>query len=462
MPRGASPGPSVKHPRQYEAMRDQGMSKSKAARISNAGTPAARKGGRASDYEDMTKDQLLDRARRARHLRSVLHEQGPAHQGAPKVGPASGRATLAVTFTLMEGAIHGEGHRRDSPDLDAELRAWLVAHGADPDGIDTPVHEGRADALGSDLVLRRHSELSAHELAGRAGTGINQVIGMFHDLGVAVPDLEARQFTGADVVFVQRMVAAGDLGIVQGPDLLRVVAGAMERIAEAAVATYVQGPEEDLRRRSATVFECARMNMLATELALDLGSGLGPVFRHHMRQAVARQRVIQQGVTRREMARLTIGFVDLVGSTTLQSDLDPAALGDQVSRFEARAFDVIAAGGGRLVKFIGDEIMIATVDPQAGVRIVAELVAAFTDDGTQPRGGLVFGEVLYRHGDYYGPVVNLAARLVDAAIPGEALVDGSVVEALKDDDDLCFEPAGRRMLKGFDAPVAVWSLVNDA
>ena len=64
MPRGGSHGPSVKRPRQYEAMRDQGMSKSKAARISNAGKPASRRGGKASDYEDMTKDELLDRARR--------------------------------------------------------------------------------------------------------------------------------------------------------------------------------------------------------------------------------------------------------------------------------------------------------------------------------------------------------------------------------------------------------------
>jgi Rho termination factor, N-terminal domain len=60
MPRGKSPGPSV---RQYEAMRDQGMSKSKAARISNAGKPAARKGGKASAYDDMTKGELMDRAR---------------------------------------------------------------------------------------------------------------------------------------------------------------------------------------------------------------------------------------------------------------------------------------------------------------------------------------------------------------------------------------------------------------
>jgi len=63
MPRGKSPGPSVKRPKQYEAMRDQGMSKSKAARISNAGRPAARKGGRSSAYDDMTKDELMSRAR---------------------------------------------------------------------------------------------------------------------------------------------------------------------------------------------------------------------------------------------------------------------------------------------------------------------------------------------------------------------------------------------------------------
>jgi hypothetical protein len=63
MPRGKSPGPSIKRPRQYEAMREQGMSKGKAARISNAGKSAARRGGRSSSYDDMTKDQLMARAR---------------------------------------------------------------------------------------------------------------------------------------------------------------------------------------------------------------------------------------------------------------------------------------------------------------------------------------------------------------------------------------------------------------
>jgi len=61
-------GPTVKNDKQYEAMRDEGMSKEKAARISNASdnegrSTVGRRGGKAEDYEDRTKDELLDRAK---------------------------------------------------------------------------------------------------------------------------------------------------------------------------------------------------------------------------------------------------------------------------------------------------------------------------------------------------------------------------------------------------------------
>jgi len=67
MPRN-SPGPSVKDKKMYESLRDEGASKEKAARISNAAaassrSKAGRKGGHAQDYDDMTKDQLMKRAR---------------------------------------------------------------------------------------------------------------------------------------------------------------------------------------------------------------------------------------------------------------------------------------------------------------------------------------------------------------------------------------------------------------
>jgi hypothetical protein len=58
-------GPSVKDDRQYEALRREGMSKEKAARISNAGSRSStgRKGGKAGRYEDRSKSELYEKAK---------------------------------------------------------------------------------------------------------------------------------------------------------------------------------------------------------------------------------------------------------------------------------------------------------------------------------------------------------------------------------------------------------------
>ena len=63
-----NPGPSVKDPEMYEALRDDGATKEKAARIANAAantsrSAVGRKGGHSEDYDDWTKDDLLRRAR---------------------------------------------------------------------------------------------------------------------------------------------------------------------------------------------------------------------------------------------------------------------------------------------------------------------------------------------------------------------------------------------------------------
>ena len=68
MPRRRDPGPSVKDKRMYESLREDGASKEKAARISNAAATSSRssvgrKGGSSGDYDDWTKDRLLKRAR---------------------------------------------------------------------------------------------------------------------------------------------------------------------------------------------------------------------------------------------------------------------------------------------------------------------------------------------------------------------------------------------------------------
>lgn len=64
MPKGKDPGPSIKDPERYEALREKGYSKEKSARISN--TPrheAAVKGGKSPAYEEWSKKQLSDKAK---------------------------------------------------------------------------------------------------------------------------------------------------------------------------------------------------------------------------------------------------------------------------------------------------------------------------------------------------------------------------------------------------------------
>lgn len=63
------PNPSIKDEKTYRALRDDGASKEKAARIANAGaaqgkSKVAARGGKRGDYEDRTKDDLLQQARK--------------------------------------------------------------------------------------------------------------------------------------------------------------------------------------------------------------------------------------------------------------------------------------------------------------------------------------------------------------------------------------------------------------
>src|SRR2546430_16632821 len=160
---------------------------------------------------------------------------------------------------------------------------------------------------------------------------------------------------------------------------------------------------------------------------------------------------------------LAVGFVDLVGFTSLAQELTPAGLSGLLDDFEDRSFDTVAEHGGQLVKHIGDEIMFVVLEAEAACDIALSLVDAFrAEDATvTPRGGIAIGDLLTRDGDYYGVEVNLAARLADIAVPQEILVSADTKRlAEKDDvdDAFAFEPAGRRALNGLATPVEVFSL----
>jgi adenylate cyclase len=145
-----------------------------------------------------------------------------------------------------------------------------------------------------------------------------------------------------------------------------------------------------------------------------------------------------------------VGFADLVGYTAISAKLSAVELDVLVQAFTRQCADIVSKGGGRLVKELGDGIMFVTDDPQRAALIALDLADAIGRGGAIPpaRVGLVWGRVLGRFGDVFGPSVNLAARLTALAAPSQVLVDRSAAEALADELGLRVSPQGETTVAG--------------
>jgi len=332
--------------------------------------------------------------------------------------------------------------------------------------------------LALDLVLARSFVLSARQVAERVDLPVETVVEIVGNMGFIIDDLDAPRFSEDDVELVALTHQIGH-------GLSHVLASAIGRIADAGVSSYVTEVDPRLSPTAVkntagsglrTMFEnfrirfgyadtsmdelsIARANATAGELARRAAGTLGSAFIHALREAVRWQRVAQEGTTDRSLQRVAVGFVDLVGFTSMSREITVEALTDLVLNFESTAFSLATKAGGRVIKHVGDEVMFVALDAATGARIAAGIVETFCDQGICPRGGVAHGEVLAVHGDYYGSVVNLASRLTEEAVPGEVLVDASTAASIGAVGGFV-ESAGRRMLKGFDEPVMVFSYVT--
>ena len=156
---------------------------------------------------------------------------------------------------------------------------------------------------------------------------------------------------------------------------------------------------------------------------------------------------------------LCVGFADLVGFTAQTQQLSETELAEVVSRFETIAYDVVNVHGGRVVKMIGDEVMFTAESVREGADLALELAETYRNDEalSDVRVGLASGQALEREGDVYGPVVNLASRIVSIAYPGAVVVSEEVHEALANDEALLFKTIRQHYLKDFGR-VRLWTM----
>lgn len=348
--------------------------------------------------------------------------------------------------------------------MNRRLRASLRKRGASHEEIERAAREGRLALLSFDReLIPGRPRYTFAQAAERAGVEIETARRLWRALGFPDPPPDAKRFTNEDVSVLETLrewFRAGLFSTERTVDGLvqqvRVVGGALARVAEvqsSAVITALRAA----RARGMTDEEVAEL--VPDALNWDrITRLLDYAMRLQLRAALWRK---YAGGDPDEAGTqfLTVGFVDLVGYTALSQELEDEEIAALVGRFEALAYDTVAEHGARVVKMIGDEVMFVGEDANAAARIALRLTERSAVDDVLPeaRAGLACGPVVVYEGDYYGPVVNLASRMVELARPGSVLASEEVHDLLRDDGEFRFDRLRTRRIRDIGR-VEVWLL----
>ena len=278
--------------------------------------------------------------------------------------------------------------------------------------------------------------------AGFSGTAL--------DDGISGDDLQLLRYMAA--------VLSAGFPLVAFLQLVRVYGQALAAIADAEVKLFHLFVHEPLIRDGIDGLEIAEeMEGLASQL-LPLAS---PIM-DHVHQRWLQHFIEQDAVGHLELEvdggadlgrlRVGIAFADLAGYTRLTEDVGEEEALDIVERFVG-AVEETLPDDARVIKTIGDEVMVVGSDPSALVDWAVGF-QLLVPDRPLPRIGVHVGAALYRDGDYFGRAVNLAARVGARAGGGEVLVTREVVDAAG--GHLRFERIGEVRLKGFDEPTELF------
>jgi class 3 adenylate cyclase len=154
----------------------------------------------------------------------------------------------------------------------------------------------------------------------------------------------------------------------------------------------------------------------------------------------------------------TIVFADLSGFTQLTEEQGDELAAQHATTLARLAVTSAAMHDGRLVKQLGDGVMLAFERVAPAIEASLALRTSATDAALPPLHiGISAGPVIERDGDYFGRTVNLAARISSAAGPGEILVDQTAVDVA---GQVRVVPVGPMELKGISAAIPLFRLVT--
>jgi len=349
------------------------------------------------------------------------------------------------------------------------LLEYLTDRGATVEQMVEAHRLGNLPAVAGDLVRGSDGTvLSVDEVAARCGIPVERVQRVLLATGLPVAS-DTELPAGLDrliTAFDQGAALMGEEGLLA---FTRVLGAAATTIAEAAVALFYaqMGPgtehegTDELARAHAS--EAAMLAFVQVPEVLSRAL-MAQFDRASRRAALSRGwSVSNEGVRPSAEAGpsevIGVGFVDLVDSTGWAEGLTLRDHSLALSRFESAAWATAVEAGGRVVKMIGDEVFFAAPSADAACWIAVEVCRLAEHDLVLPsaRGAVGYGQVTPREGDYFGPLVNLVARLTKVARPGTVVTTAETAAPMAG-ERWNVEELDPQEVRGLEGPVRIFDV----
>ncbi len=342
-----------------------------------------------------------------------------------------------------------------------ELLEFLRDVGCSLEEMIDAERRGRLFALAGDRAIRGGSlTFSFADIASKLECDIATVQQLWRALGFEEPISDDQPIaTDADLDGIRTAhLIVGILGADRGHGVLRTYGAALSRVADAASAAFRTVGDISVQR-SGSAITTAKAWLGIADIVTDVARLLDVTHRHHVDTSRRHfeDTAAEFQLTSIDELRVAVGFADLSGFTALSHTLPADELTKLLAGFESTTFDLARSNRCRVVKFIGDAVMVVSSNATA----LAGFAQRLTAEVKQPlsvRAGLAFGDVVAREGDYFGTAVNLAARLIAIAPPGAIVVPASFLDLLP--DTWGREPMPPAALRGFDEAVSVYTITG--
>ncbi len=361
-----------------------------------------------------------------------------------------------------------------SPISPGDVRRVRLVHGMEQGGL--PL-EGIATAVrNGDLsfaFLDSHawdwyggfSGKTYREVSVEAGIGMDLLLALRESMGFgrAAPDDIVHE-EELDLIPVTKIMVETGVDPEALGRLVRVWGDSMRRITEAAANFYQAQIERPLLQSGMSVGQMILVANEATAAGIPLLDRAIVAMYHGHSERTWLGNVVEsvEAILERSGLHSTVAmppamcFLDLSGYTRLTEERGDHAAAETAATLGGLVQQSAGDHGGRMVKWLGDGVMLYFDEPGRAVLSAIDLAERVPAAGLpQTHAGIDAGPVIMQDGDYFGRTVNTAARIAAHAGPGEVLVSERAERSVEE-PRVRFDDAGLVELKGLAQPIRLY------